>query len=511
MALKLKRRTFLAGLGGSVAVALPVLDCMLDDNGNLAKAQPGGAIPRYAILFAGQALGGDDWAKDNYMIDGTRSTESGHFIEPAETGSGYTLTTPLEPLRSLRDDFSIVTNMNIPFNGSDASGSAVPAGGAFRDFHGGGCSPLLSGTRSTEAAFQCNGPTSDQVIAAMHEGATTFRSLVLRAQVPFYLSGYDHSGRQYISYESGGRSGRIEAQTSPRNAYMSMFTGFVPDDGEGSARLDFELRARRSVLDLITAKRERVISRVGAADKVRLERHFDELRDLEMRIAAIPPVTGGSCEVIPDPGDDPTLGADNPGSGSDDITGGTGYSNEHERARVMCDLIHMGFVCDLSRAASLQITAFQSHMSVLPVSTDFGFPAYADLHELGHNGDTRNRGQFHVSMMLQWHIGHYAYLMQKLKDTPEAGGNVLDNTVLVFTAEAGHGTQLNDGSSPNATHSVENMAMLIGGHAGGLVTGQHIRTARAHPAQALITAMQAAGYSGDTLGEVSGNIPELIG
>jgi hypothetical protein len=510
MAFKLNRRTFLAGLGGGVALSLPVLDCMLDNNGNLAKAQPGAAPARYALLFAGQALGGDDWEEDRYMIDGTRTTAAGHFIAPVDTGAGYTFTTPLEPLRALRDDFSLVTNMRIPFNASDASGGAVPSGGAFRDFHGGGCSPLLSGMRSTESQFTCNGPTSDQVIADMHVGETTFRHLVMRAQVPFYLSGFDHSGRQYISYGPGGRSGRVEAQTSPRNAYMALFTGFVPDDGDAAARLDFELRARRSVLDLITSKRDRVLARVGVVDRIRLERHFDELRDLELRIAAIPPMATGECQMIADPGSDPTIGADNPGAGSADITGGTGYSNEHERARVMCDLIHMAFVCDLTRAATLQITAFQSHMSVLPVSTDFGFPAYADLHELGHNGDTENRGQFHVSKMLEWHISHYAYLMQKMKDTPEAGGNVLDNTILVFANEAGHGTQLNDGSSPNATHSVEKMAMIIGGHAGGLVTGQHIRTAQEHPAKALISAMQAAGYTGDTLGEVTGNIPELI-
>jgi hypothetical protein len=511
MAFKLDRRTFLTGVGGGIAVSLPVLDCMLDGNGNLAKAQPGAATPRYAVLFAGQALGGDSWEQDRYMIDGVRSQETGHHIAPAETGTGYTLTTPLEPLRTLRDDFSIVTNMNIPFNAADAAGTAVPAGGAFRDFHGGGKSPLLSGTRSTASEFLCNGPTSDQVIADLHDGATTFRHLVMRAQVPFYLSGYDHSGRQYISYRSGGRGGRIEAQTSPRNAFMSLFSGFVPDDDSGIARLDFELRARRSVLDLITNKRDRVIARVGRVDQIRLERHFDEIRDLELRIAAIPPMATGECMMLPDPGADPTVGADNPGATSADITGGTGYSNEHDRARVMCDLIHMAFVCDLTRVATLQITAFQSHMSVLPVSTDFGYPAYADLHELGHNGDTANRGQFHVSMMLQWHIGHYAYLMQKLKDTPEAGGNVLDNSVLVFTPEAGHGTQLNDGSSANATHSVERIAMLVGGHAGGLVTGTHIDAGRAHPARALISAMQAAGYTGDTLGEVTGTIPGLIG
>ena len=32
----------------------------------------------------------------------------------------------------------------------------------------------------------------------------------------------------------------------------------------------------------------------------------------------------------------------------------------------------------------------------------------------------------------------------------------------------------------------------------------------AHPAQALISAMQAVGYSGNTLGEVTGNIPQLF-
>ncbi len=512
MAFKLDRRTFLLGLGGGVAVGLPVLECMLDDNGNRAEAQPGAAPARYAILFAGQALGGDGWAEDNYMIDGTRTTETGHFIAPPETGTGYTITTPLEPMRALIDDFTLVSNMNIPFNASDSSAGGVPAGGAFRDFHGGGKSPLLSGTRSTESTFICNGPTSDQIIADMYDGDTIHRHLVMRAQVPFYLSGYDHAGRQYISYrDAGGRAGRIEAQTSPQNAYMSLFSGFMPDDGAAAARLDFEIRARRSVLDLIGEKRDAVLARVGRADQIRLERHFDELRALELRIAAIPPMATGECMVPPDPGADPAIGADNPGATSADITGGTGYSNEHERARVMCDLIHMAFVCDLTRVSTLQITAFQSHMSVLPISTDFGYPAYADLHELGHNGDTNNRGQFHVSMMLQWHISHYAYLMQKLKDTPEGGGTVLDNSVLVFTPEAGHGTQLNDGSTANATHSVSRMAMLIGGHAGGLMTGQHIDAGGAHPVRALITAMQAAGHTGDTLGEVTGTIPGLLG
>ena len=56
-----------------------------------------------------------------------------------------------------------------------------------------------------------------------------------------------------------------------------------------------------------------------------------------------------------------------------------------------------------------------------------------------------------MSTILQWHISHYAYLLDKLKNTPEGAGTVLDNCAIVFMPEAGHGTQLNDSTSPNAT------------------------------------------------------------
>ncbi|MGE0784381.1 MAG: DUF1552 domain-containing protein [Sandaracinaceae bacterium] len=517
---RLHRRALLRGAAG-VAVALPVLECMLDDNGeNVARADSSGLPCRYGILFGGMALGGDSWAEDSYRIDGTNHTETGHFIAPATEGAGYALTTPLLALQGYENDFSIVTGLAIPFDRTSTDGAMVPPGGAYRDFHGGGASPLLSGVRSTDPAFMANGPTSDQIIAQLNAGQTRDPYFVARAQVPFYLTGYDHSGRQYISYTEGGRTGRVEAQTSPQGAFMSLFGTFTPDDSGAQARLDFELRSRRSVLDLILDKRQRVLDSVGAADRVRLDRHFEEIRALERRLASTPPTVTGSCQVPADPGPDPTLGPDNPGSGSADITSpSTGYSGEHERSRIFCDLIHMAFVCDLTRAANLQITAFQSHMSVLPISQGMTRPASmgggtfdfrADLHELGHNGDANNRGQYPSALMQQWHLSHYAYLIDKLRSTPEGGGTVLDNTSLVFMFEAGHGLQLNDASSPDATHSVENMALLVAGRAGGLRPGRHIRATGRHPGSVLISAMQAAGYPQDTFGEVSGALTELF-
>ena len=159
----LPRRTLLRGLGG-VAVGLPVLECMLNSTGE-ALAQAGALPKRYAIVFAGQSIGGDGWEEDRYMVAGERKQETGHFIADTAAGAGYTCTTPLKPLQALdlMGDFSMVSNLKIPWNTTSVEPADVPAGGAFRDFHGGGSGPLLCGTRSTSASFKAASITSDQI------------------------------------------------------------------------------------------------------------------------------------------------------------------------------------------------------------------------------------------------------------------------------------------------------------------------------------------------------------
>jgi len=504
---RLDRRTFLRGAGGTL-VGLPVLECMLNSHGT-AYAQSSPLPKRYAVVFAGQAIGGDGWAEDQQIVAGVRSTQSGHFIVPSESGRGYTVTTPLKPLAdaALLGDVSLVSGLRIPWSASSTDAADIPAGGAFRDFHGGGAGPLLCGMRSVSSSFTCRGPTSDQIVAKQNPGST-LASLVVRAQPAWYLSGSSFAGRQYISYTGDAKP--VEAQVSPVIVYRSLFDSFVPSDAAAQAQHDFDLRARKSVLSLITDKRQRILDKVGAADRARLEQHFDEIRALELRIAAMPPPGGGQCQKPAAPGADPPVGGDNAGSGSDTIGTNTGYSDEATRARLLADLIHMAFVCDLTRVATLQITVFQSHMNVYPISQGFGMPIRADLHECGHNGDATTRGQLPVSMCLQWHVSHYAYLLDKLKKTPEGAGTVLDNSAVIFMPEAGHGTQLNDSVSVNQTHSVEKMVLLVGGRAGGLNPGAHIPSGGAHPAQVLVSAMQAVGYTGDTLGEVQGRLPALF-
>jgi hypothetical protein len=487
---KLNRRTVLKGAFG-VAVGLPALEVMLDTSG-VALAQGVPLPKRYLVCFDGQSLGGDgDPLRDDYV--------------PNTVGPGYDLKSALAPLGldNVKDEVSVVSGLGIP----TANGGAVPAGGRRDDFHVSSLSPLLSGVRSG-AGTAAMGPTSDQIVALAIAGNTPFKSLVYRVQVGWYLSVSAPYGRDIMSYKAGasGAPVAIPPTVSPKAAFAALFSNFTPPaDGAAAKERDFLLRSRQSVLDLVKGNCERLIPKLGKADQVRMTQHMDEIRDLERRIAAIPPPATGGCQLPMDPGADPAIG----GAQATDTTSGTGfdintgYSGEEERARAFCDLVHMAFTCDLSRAGTLMFTMFQSHMNMYPLTG-----ARCDLHEIGHGGDPVQKGTLGVSKAIAWHVKHFAYLVGKFRDTPEGAGKLIDNSVILLLHEGGHGLDTSSGKI-NSSHSTENMACLIAGRAGGLKPGQHVVATGKHPANVVITAMNAVGVPGN-LGEVSGNIPALL-
>ncbi len=58
----------------------------------------------------------------------------------------------------------------------------------------------------------------------------------------------------------------------------------------------------------------------------------------------------------------------------------------------------------------------------------------------------------------------------------------------------------------------EKMAMLVAGRAGGaLKPGRHVVATGNHPAQVLISAMNAVGVPTEKLGEITGGIPAVAG
>jgi len=483
---RMQRRSFLRGAAG-FTLALPLLES--------AQVEAAMSPPkRYFIGFAGSSIGFPGFNYDQLV--------------PDATGPGYDVKRALQPLLDLgiRDSVSVVTGMEIPWG--DAGN--VPPGGRVRKWHATSVAPIISGVRGSSVAGDeaAQGPTSDQVAADVLAQDTVHRALTYRVQAAYYRgSNGDGGARGRISYrDEGGTIVPVDPIVSPRLAYESLFIGFVPPDAVAESLA--VLRRRRSAVDLVLEDAQTLLPKLGAADRQRLERHFDELRGLEKRLDQEQPPLEGACELLVHPGDDPAIGGVVENGDTNGYAGGGAYSNEQRRAELLTDLVAMAFTCDLSRVASMMYTMGQCFLNANPL---IGLPS--DMHELGHFGVGGGQvGLDAMSDCVAWHVSHFGRLVQKLNDTTDLdGSSVLSNSALSLLFEGGWGY---DPESEDAlsVHSSENMSALIAGNAGGLNPngGVHVPNIGGHPTQVLNTALKAVGVDQE-MGEVSGVVGSLLG
>lgn len=486
---RLPRRAFLRGLGG-IAVALPALEIMLPRRASAADDGP----MRYLFAFGGSSMGTD-----------------GDAITPSTQGQGYALSRGLQPLGDLgiADRVSVVSGLTIPWN----TGTGIPAGGRAIGFHAHSVCPLICGMRSeSEDNEAATGPTSDQIVADAISGQAPHHSLAYRVQ-PAYYRGSNGTGgtRGRITARINPKTGsleHIEPFLSPRLAYESLFANFIPPDPTEAAAAEFAIRRHKSVIDLVRHDTEQLLPQLGAADKLRITRHFDELRALENRLELLEPPANSACTQPASPGEDPPIGGAVENGDTDGYAAGGAYSNEELRAEIMTDLIHMAFTCELSYVASLMFTYTQCFMNMQPLA---GYAS--DLHELSHGA--AGGGQAQLDAMadgVAWHVRHWGRLLARLQDTLDLDGiPIIDKTAMVLAFEGGWGYDPESGENGRA-HSTENMITLIGGNAGSLNAsgGQHLHAPGRHPVEVINTAMQAVGVD-QRLGEVDGTFPELLG
>ena len=484
---RLSRRTLLRGAAG-IALGLPALEIMLNDNGT-AHADGTPVANRYLVAFGGFSLGGAE--------------SSIPAVIPDMVGHDYDLKVGLAPLGdfgNVKDEVSVVSGLAIPTAAPAQGAPEIPEGGKPPNHHGFQMTPLFTGQRARPSDFSPPTPSSDQIVAEALGSGTAFRSLTYMVQAASYLIGFEgHSAAADIISHQRTADGTIEPiipQQSPKLAYIDLFGSLPPDDPAAKALHEIAQHKRRSILDLLLDGRQRLVARVGAADRHRLEQHFDEIRAIEQRLDL---VTTAACTKLDDPGDDPPLG--DAYNAEVDIPTGAGYSDEDLRARIFCDLIHMAFVCDLSRVATLVLTAQQTFMNVGPAVP---LPYGQSMHGFSHTGYPIED----MAMGIGWHAKVFGYLVSKLRDTQEGDARLIDRFAGALVHEGGWGYSAE--ANGDGSHSTYNMMALLAGRAGGLKPGQHLIAEGKHPANVLITAMQAVGVPNDNkLGEVSGGLPEL--
>ncbi len=466
--LRLHRRTVLRGAAG-VAVALPWLEIM--ETPRSARAA-GAAVKRFFVGFCGVSIAGD-------------SDKDVKGFVPAMTGPGYDLSKSLLNLGTTgaQPYVSVVSGLRIP-----------PAGepGGHSGFHGAMMSGVFSGTHNKtigkgDGDQSVMGSSSDQVVA----DAFKVKSLSLKVQAAGYgMYGHSHDSMVYRMESGAAEAKKIGQTTSPKSAYAGLFAGFVPPTGAGqmpAVEDDFPYRRRKNIVDFARESGKRLRTRLGAIDKARLDQHLTQIDELGKSITKMPTkfVASASC-VKPDPYDsDPPPGAN--------------YGGEEIRAKLMVDLMYLAFACDQYRVGTIMFTEGQSFMAMKELTTQG-----SNLHQLSHFGGS-------VSTGINWHMKHFGTLVKRLADTPDNGGQLIDNCAMAFLFEGGHEPKM---GMPGKfeTHSGENMACLVAGKAGGLKAGHHIAaTGSPHVAKVLISVMNAAGVPTEKLGDISGELPGLRG
>src|SRR5262249_47596595 len=152
----------------------------------------------------GQSLGADGDVSNNELV-------------PDTVGANYDLKTATQPLGALASEVSIISGLKIPW--AKENGGVVPNGGRPDPHHVQSLSPLLCGVKSVSGTTRCEGATSDQLVAGVIAGPTTFKSLQYRVQADWYLSVSAPYGRDVISYKQAGNAGAMPPEISPQQAF----------------------------------------------------------------------------------------------------------------------------------------------------------------------------------------------------------------------------------------------------------------------------------------------------
>lgn len=445
---RLSRRTVLRGLG--VSLALPWLES-LAPRAMAATATPIGASPRrMAYMFVPNGMHLPDWTPKNH-------------------GYAYDLPHILQPLASVQDDVMVISGLTHDKGRANGDGAGDHARSA---------SVFLTGAqpRKTDGSDIRSGVSVDQIAAKAAGSATRFASLELGCEPGRSAgncdSGYSCAYSSNISWSSG--STPVGKETNPRFVFDRLFGDGKPRDLDQNAIRREALK--KSVLDFIADDAKRLQSQLGSNDREKLEEYLSGVREVERRIERTD--------------DDPKISVDV----DYPIPKGT-PSDYGEHIRLMCDMIVLAFQTDRTRIATFMLADAGSNRSYRQINVPDGH------HDLSHHrGDAAKHAK--IREINRFHVSQLAYLLQRLKATPDGvEGNLLDHSMICY------GSAISDGDR----HNNENLPILLAGHGGGAIdSGRHVQVAPETPMCNLFMSMlDHFGTPVDFVGDSTGRLSNL--
>jgi hypothetical protein len=373
---------------------------------------------------------------------------------PEGVGRDFKLSPTLQPLAPLRDQLLVFTNLwNQASNVGD--GHYVKTSGFLT------CTTI---NKSLGIDLNCNGRSMDQVAAEHAAKQTPIPSLELG--IDPVTTGVDTNvgyTRVYGSHIAwSGPTSPLARELNPALVFERLFRAANPKVGSG---VRDQLLLDRVLGDASELKRS-----LGASDRQRMDEYLQSVRSIEKRLQSqqLEGVKQWRPLVNLELSDRP----------SDQRP-----DQYVEQVRLMLDMIALAFQTDTTR-----VCTFMFGNAVSGRSFSFLDGVSGGHHDTSHHQNNEDKLRQYQLINL-WHIGQYAYLLNKLAGMQERDGSVLDHSMVLY------GSGLRDGNS----HSPHNLPILLAGRGGGrIATGQHLESSRDTPLANLYAAMLNAFGTGAT-------------
>ncbi len=371
----LPRRTFLRGMGASLA--LPLLDAMIPA-ATVASKTPVGKAKRLGFIFMPMGCDQSRWF-------------------PEKTGKLNELSPILSSLDPVKDQVTVLGNMELA--------------NAYPGSHATSNSSFLSAAKAkhTEGNDYYLGTTVDQVAAKQLGRQTQLPSLELSMDLMQTVgqcdNGYACVYQNNLSWSTPTTP--LPAEAHPRIVFESLF-----GEGGSAAERRKALQSRASLLDAFNHDIARLRNKLGAGDRERMDNYLETIREVERRIQR----AEANVDENPLPDLDRPVGV--PAAYAD-------------HARLMFDLQLLAFQGDVTRVITFQLARETSNRTY----PEIGVPD--PHHPLSHHGNDPDKIA-RMAKINQFHVSLFAEYIQKLKATPEGEGSLLDNTLLLYGSGIGN-------------------------------------------------------------------------
>ena len=224
----------------------------------------------------------------------------------------------------------------------------------------------------------------------------------------------------------------------------------------------------KSILDDVRDDIRLVSSKLSGEDKKLLDEHLSYVRDMERDLQS----AEKQKLAHPMPQLDQGVINDN--------------DNIPKTSKMQIELLVNSFQNDMARVATLQYTNSVGQAKMRWLGIEQGH------HELSHDPDLNEGSQEKLTKINVWFCEQMAYLAKRLSETKEPGGdgNLLDNTLIIWTNELGKGN----------SHTLDNIPFVLVGNGGGLRMGRSLKFEKAAHNRLWIAIANAMGHDISTFG-----------